>query len=76
MKKEKRISSYDTTGEIGFKEMLGAIFFMALGGFKKKYEHYYQIKYQRKNIIVGYFLSLIIVFGAIALTFYFLSIFD
>ena len=70
-KKEKRISNYDTTGELGFDEMFGAIFYMLLGRLKREYEYYHQIEFQRKNIITGYLLKLFFVFGSIAL-FYFL----
>ncbi|WP_420551354.1 hypothetical protein [Tenacibaculum aiptasiae] len=69
--KEKRISDYDTTGELGFNEMIGAIFYMLLGGLTKDYKYYHQLKFQKKNIITGYFLKLFIVFGSIIL-FYFL----
>ncbi|CAL2078841.1 conserved protein of unknown function [Tenacibaculum sp. 190524A02b] len=68
--KKKRISDYDTTGELGFIEMLGAIFYMLLGGLKKSYEHYHQMKFQKKNIITGYFLKLFIIFGSLTLIFY------
>ena len=71
--KEKRISDYDTSGDLGVTEMFGAIFYMLLGGLKKKHEHYYQVKFQRKNIITGYFLTLFIVFGLIALFFFLLA---
>lgn len=69
-KKEIRISDYDSSGNLGVTEMFGAIFFMLIGGLTKKYEHYYQIKFQRKNIITGYLLSIIFAFGFIALVFY------
>ncbi|KAB1155255.1 hypothetical protein F7018_12315 [Tenacibaculum aiptasiae] len=69
--KEKRISDYDTTGELGFNEMIGAIFYMFLGRLTKDYKYYHQLKFQKKNIITGYFLKLFIVFGSIIL-FYFL----
>lgn len=69
-KKEKRISDYDTTGQLGFNEMLGAIFYQALDGYKKEYNHYHQLKFQRKNLITGYFLSIILTFGFVFIAFY------
>ncbi|WP_237274920.1 hypothetical protein [Tenacibaculum ovolyticum] len=72
-KKEKRISNYDTTGELGFDEMLGAIFYMLLGALKRKYEYYHQIEFQRKNIITGYLLKVFFVFGSIALLYFLFS---
>jgi len=59
--KEKRLSDYDNTGQLGVTEMFGAITCMLLGGLKKSYEHYYQVKYQKRNTLVGYFMSIIIV---------------
>jgi len=60
-KKEKRISDYDNSGQLGVTEMFGAITYMLFGGIKKSYEHYYQVKYQKRNTLVGYFMSIIIV---------------
>ena len=71
-KKEKRLSDYDNSGNLGVTEMFGAIFYMLLGGVEKKYDYYYQVKFQRKNIITGYFFTLFIVFGLIALFYYLL----
>ena len=59
--KEKRLSDYDDTGQLGVTEMFGAITYMLFGGLKKSYEHYYQVKYQKRNTLVGYFMSIIIV---------------
>lgn len=70
---KKRLSDYDNSGNLGVTEMFGAIFYMLLGGLKKKYEHYYQVKFQRKNIITGYCITLFVVFGSIVL-FYFLLV--
>jgi len=60
-KKEKRLSDYDNTRQHGITEMFGAITCMLLGGVKKSYEHYYQVKYQKRNTLVGYFMSIILV---------------
>ncbi|WP_299103939.1 hypothetical protein [uncultured Tenacibaculum sp.] len=73
-KKEKRISDYDTTGQLGFNEMLGAIFYQVLDRCKKEYNHYHQLKFQRKNIITGYFLNIILTFGFVILVFYLLTV--
>jgi Kef-type K+ transport system membrane component KefB len=59
-KKEKRLSDYDNTGQLGVTEMFGAIFFMLIGGLKKDYNYYYQVKYQKRNIRIGYILSVAI----------------
>jgi len=59
--KEKRISDYDNSGHLGVTEMFGAITYMLFGGLKKSYEYYYQVKYQKRNTLVGYFMSIIIV---------------
>ena len=53
-KKQKRLSDYDNSGHLGVVEMFGAIIFMLIGGFRKGYEHYYQVKYQKRNIWTGY----------------------
>lgn len=60
-KKEKRLSNYDNSGQLGITEMFGAITFMLLGGFKKKYKYYYQVKFQKRNIWIGYFMTIIFV---------------
>lgn len=71
--KEKRIPNYDTTGELGFDEMFGAVFHMLLGRLKRKYEYYHQVKFQSKNIITGYLLKLFFIFGSITLLYFLLS---
>lgn len=57
----KRLSDYDNTGQLGVTEMFGAITHMLLGGVKKPYKYYYQAKYQKRNTIVGYFMTIIFV---------------
>lgn len=57
-KEKKRISDFDSSGHLGVTEMFGAIFFMLMGGLKKDYNHYYQIEYQKRNILAGYFLGI------------------
>jgi len=60
-KEDKRISDYDNSGYLGGTEMIGAITYMVFGGLKKSYEHYYQVKYQKRNTLVGYLMSIILV---------------
>jgi hypothetical protein len=72
-KKEKRLSDYDNSGDLGVTEMFGAITFMLLGGFKKDYNYYYQIKFQKRNVWTGYFMTIIVVLSAVII-FYNLSI--
>lgn len=60
-KKEKRLSNYDNSGQLGVTEMFGAITFMLLGGLKNNYKYYYQVKFQKRNIWVGYFMTIIFV---------------
>jgi len=69
-KTEKRLSDYDNSGQLGVTEMIGAIIFMLFGGLKKPYKHYHRVKYQKRNIIVGYLFGIIVfllifVFGVI-----------
>lgn len=61
--KEKRLSDYDTSGKLGVTEMFGAIFFMVCNGLKKDYNHYYQVKYQKRNIRAGYLLGILFFIG-------------
>lgn len=60
-KKEKRLSNYDNSGQLGVTEMFGAITFMLLSGLKNNYKYYYQVKFQKRNIWVGYFMTIIFV---------------
>lgn len=60
-KEKKRLPDYDTTGNLGVTEMVGAILSIALGGFKKDYTYYYKEKYRKKNILIGYITSIILV---------------
>lgn len=69
-KKRKRIADYDTTGELGVTEMFGAIFFMIVGGMKKDYKYYHQVKFQKRNIWTGYILKIILLFIGIFLFLY------
>ena len=41
MKQKKRLSDYDTSGNLGVTEMFGAIFFMVINRLKKDYNYYY-----------------------------------
>ena len=59
-KKEKRLSDYENSGQLGVTEMIGAIFFMLLGGCKRKYKYYYDVRYQKRNIITGYILGILL----------------
>ena len=59
-KKQKRLSDYDNSGQLGVTEMFGAIIFMLIGGLKKDYKYYHQVKYQKRNIRVGYLFGIII----------------
>ena len=70
-KKKKRIADYDTTGNLGVTEMFGAIFFMLIGGVKKSYNYYHQVKYQKRNIWVGYVLKIVFLLIGISLFLYF-----
>ena len=56
-KDKRRLSDYDTSGKLSVTEMFGAIFFMVFNGLKKDYNHYYQVKYQKRNIRAGYLLG-------------------
>jgi len=58
---QKRLSDYDNSGHLGVTEMLGAITYMVFGGLKKDYKYYYQVKYQKRNTLMGYFMSIILV---------------
>jgi len=76
MKKEKRLSDYEHSGQLGVTEMFGAIFFMVISGLKKDYKDCYQVKYQKRNIFTGYILSIVvtILFAYIIYTFMISSI--
>jgi uncharacterized BrkB/YihY/UPF0761 family membrane protein len=69
-KKEKRLSDYDNSGELGVTEMFGAIFFMLFNGFKKDYNYYYQVKYQKRNIYIGYILKILSVIGIVIIIYF------
>jgi len=60
-KKQKRLSDYDSSGRFGVTEMFGAIIFMLIGGFRRKYDYYYQVKYQKRNIWTGYLAGVVLV---------------
>lgn len=69
-KKEKRLSDYDTSGNLGVTEMFGAIFFMIISGFKNDYNFYYQVKYQKRNIWTGYLLTILFFIGLFLFFYY------
>ena len=70
-KKENRLSDYDTSGNLGVTEMFGAIFFMIINRFKKDYNYFYQVKFQKRNIRAGYLLSILFVVSAFLAFIYF-----
>ena len=73
-KKAKRISNYDNSGNLGLTEMFGAIIFMLIGGLKRKYNYYNQVKYQKRNIWTGYIVSVVLSISFFVGLIYFTSI--
>ncbi|CAM1371938.1 hypothetical protein TPENAI_61278 [Tenacibaculum litopenaei] len=66
-KTSKRIRTYDSTGNIGFHEWLGAIFFMLIHGKKHDFQQYLLPKHEKKNIVAGYLIKLLffVLFGIV-----------
>jgi len=54
--KKKRLNEYRDAGPLVVAEIFGAIFFMIIGGFRKNHEYYYDVRFQKRNVAVGYLL--------------------
>jgi len=58
--KKRRLTDYDTSGQAGITETFGAILFMLFNGLKKDYKYYYDPKFQTRNMILGYIVSIVL----------------
>lgn len=71
--KEKRLSDYDQSGQLWIVEMVGAFIRMIFNGFKKDYQFYYQVTYQKRNLWIGYISYILFIFLIVFLSVFFLS---